>query len=143
MSTDSKRGREAVALLKRHDLRLTQVRKDVLSVFLAKEQALSQSDIENDLGKIDRITLYRTLRSFELNGLIHRAIDGTDKLRFALCIHLCEKEQHRHNHAHFHCEKCEKTICLNGIELPGIAYPKGFKVTETYYVMQGICSKCQ
>ncbi|MFM7090706.1 MAG: Fur family transcriptional regulator, partial [Bacteroidota bacterium] len=132
-----------VTLLKHHDLRLTQVRKEVLSVFLKKEQALSQSDIEENVGQIDRITLYRTLRSFEDNGLIHRAIDGTDKLRFALCVDLCDKENHKHNHAHFHCEKCTKTICLNGVEFPKIIHPSGFKVKETYYVMQGVCSKCQ
>ena len=143
MRTDFELDLEVKTLLKKHDLRLTQVRKEVLSVFLIKEQALSQSDIENDLGKTDRITLYRTLRSFEDNGLIHRAIDGTDKLRFALCVDLCEKENHKHNHAHFHCEKCEKTICLNGVEFPKIVHPAGFKVKETYYVMQGVCSKCQ
>ncbi|MEY3321815.1 MAG: hypothetical protein RLZZ417_1398, partial [Bacteroidota bacterium] len=71
MRTDFELDLEVRTLLKKHDLRLTQVRKEVLSVFLIKEQALSQSDIENDLGKTDRITLYRTLRSFEDNGLIH------------------------------------------------------------------------
>ena len=58
-------------------------------------------------------------------------------------LHLCEKENHKHNHAHFHCEKCTKTICLNGVEFPKIIHPAGFKVKETYYVMQGVCSKCQ
>lgn len=143
MRTEFELEKEVTTLLKHHDLRLTQVRREVLSVFLKKEQALSQSDIEIDLGQIDRITLYRTLRSFEEHGLIHRAIDGTDKLRFALCVDLCEKENHKHNHAHFHCERCEKTICLNGVEFPRIIQPKGFKVRETYYVMQGVCSKCQ
>ena len=76
MRTDFELENDVVTLLKHHDLRLTQVRKEVLSVFLKKEQALSQSDIEENVGQIDRITLYRTLRSFEDNGLIHRAIDG-------------------------------------------------------------------
>ena len=143
MRTDFELENDVVTLLKHHDLRLTQVRKEVLSVFLKKEQALSQGDIEENVGQIDRITLYRTLRSFEDNGLIHRAIDGTDKLRFALCVDLCDKENHKHNHAHFHCEKCTKTICLNGVEFPKIIHPAGFKVKETYYVMQGVCSKCQ
>ncbi len=55
MRTDFELDLEVRTLLKKHDLRLTQVRKEVLSVFLIKEQALSQSDIENDLGKTDRI----------------------------------------------------------------------------------------
>ena len=70
MRTDFELENDVVTLLKHHDLRLTQVRKEVLSVFLKKEQALSQSDIEENVGQIDRITLYRTLRSFEDNGLI-------------------------------------------------------------------------
>ena len=56
MRTDFELENDVVTLLKHHDLRLTQVRKEVLSVFLKKEQALSQSDIEENVGQIDRIT---------------------------------------------------------------------------------------
>jgi len=132
----------AEQLLRQYRLRLTQNRKLVLEVFLAHDGALSQRDIEERLGPMDRITLYRTLRSFEEGGLVHRAVDGTDKVRFALCRQECRPADHRHDHAHFHCTRCQKTVCLDGISMPKIRYPLGYQVEESHLVMQGCCPTC-
>ena len=67
---------EARVILKDHKLSVTKVRLEVLQIFKdAGHKALTNQDIEDKLGKVDRITLYRTLRAFESAGLIHQAVD--------------------------------------------------------------------
>jgi len=134
---------QLIQVLKRHQLRLTSIRKEVLALFLERQEALSQHDLEEALGEVDRITLYRTLRSFEEKGLIHRAIDGTEKLRFALCQGLCTAHTHQDDHAHFHCEQCSRTLCLEGTQLPELNSPPGYKINQTHLILQGICADCQ
>lgn len=133
---------QAVALLEHHDLRKTKVRRQVLEVFLSKKEALSHNDIENRFEDIDRITLYRTLRTFEEKGLIHKAIDGSDKQKFALCQDGCTEHDHKDEHAHFHCGNCEKTYCLDGVHAPKITAPAGFQIESYHLVLKGICEEC-
>lgn len=130
-------------LLKSHQLRLTDMRVKVLDLFMARAEALSQNDLEQELGKVDRITLYRTLRTFEEQGLIHKAMDGTDKQKYALCQHDCAQGTHHDHHAHFHCDTCGKTICVEEIAAPVITPPVGFAVSETHLVIRGRCDVCQ
>ena len=132
----------AIALLKEHKLRKTEVRIQVLELFLRSEEALSSNLIEKEFDKIDRITLYRTLKTFEQTGLIHRAIDGSDKIKYALCHQGCTTDHHHDNHAHFRCDDCGKTFCLDDIETPQLTIPKGFKVDTTHLVIEGQCEKC-
>ena len=133
---------KAQHLLKSHQLRLTDMRMKVLELFLTRSEALSQNDLEQHLGKVDRITLYRTLRTFEEQGLIHKAMDGTDKQKYALCQHDCGQGAHHDHHAHFHCDTCGKTICVEAIAAPVVAPPPGFSVSETHLVMRGQCDQC-
>ncbi len=134
---------KAENLLKSHQLRRTDTRVDVLDLFIRKDIALAQRDIEEELGAIDRITLYRTLRTFEEKGLIHRAIDGSEKLRFALCSHECNAEEgHFDEHAHFHCKLCESTFCLDQVITPSVKVPRGYTIESAHLVLKGICEKC-
>ena len=67
--------KEVIQKLEQSNLRKTAIRKEVLQLFLkAKGNALSSRDIESQLENPDRITLYRTLRTFEEKGLIHRPL---------------------------------------------------------------------
>ena len=100
-------------LLELHQLRKTDLRKNVLEIFLFNRgKALSNSDLEIELESSDRITLYRTLCSFEERGLIHQATDSSVTNKYALCDESCSIRIHNDKHAHFHCEKCGETICL-------------------------------
>jgi len=132
----------AEQLLKTHGLRVTNVRTQVLNIFFDTEVALAHSDIEGQMGEVDRITLYRTLKSFEDKGLIHKAIDGSDKPKFALCQDECDEHEHHDHHAHFHCDDCGSTYCLEEVEAPMINAPNGFKVATTHLVVTGKCEKC-
>ncbi len=132
----------AEALLEVHRLRKTNVRMQVLDIFLEANVALAQSDIERHFEQIDRITLYRTLKTFEDKGLIHKAIDGSDKPKYALCHSGCDAHTHHDHHAHFHCADCGQTYCLDEVEAPAIKAPGGFQVMTTHLVVTGKCESC-
>lgn len=134
---------EVKNLLKEHSLRLTQGRTDVLSIFLNRNVAVSHGDIETDVdGKYDRVTIYRTLKSFLEKGLIHKVLDDTGATRYALCSDGCSEIQHQHNHIHFKCQSCDETTCLDHVGIPNVTLPEGFKMAESNYLITGICAKC-
>ena len=130
-------------LLKDHSLRLTEGRMDVLSIFMDKDFAISHGDIETEVNyKYDRVTIYRTLKSFLDKGLIHKVLDDNGSTRYALCDHACSIEAHQHDHIHFKCLKCGQTTCLDAVDIPSVKLPPGFQTVESNYLISGICNRC-
>ncbi len=129
-------------LLKKHNIKTTSVRLLVLEVFLKKKFAISLSDIESELPWSDRISIYRTLKTFKEKSLIHEVKDGAKSVKYALCTENCELTKHR-IHPHFHCEKCDKTICLEeqNIRLENI--PPQLKINNYSLILNGLCADCQ
>lgn len=126
-----------------HKLRSTEIRRQVLGAFLQSgNHALGKLEFESKLPDLDRITLYRTLRSFEEKGLIHQALDGSGKPKYALCAEQCNHHGHQHDHAHFRCDGCAKTICLPGNLNEAPRLPEGFRMTKYYLVIEGLCDGC-
>ncbi len=114
-------------LLKDFQLRSTPGRQEVLQIFLKNSYALSHGDIEREMPlDFDRVTLYRTLKTFLDN---------------ALCNNNCSTAGHHHNHVHFKCTICGQTSCLE-VEIPGIKLPKGYKPVESNLLIQGTCQHC-
>jgi Fur family transcriptional regulator, ferric uptake regulator len=134
---------KATELLAKHLLRATPIRARMVELFVSAKHAISQQQIEEAMGELDRITLYRTLKTFEQKGIIHTAFDGTSKTKYALCSHgVCNEHAHNDNHAHFHCLSCGQTECIEDISVPKIDMPTGFIVQSTQIVVQGLCSNC-
>lgn len=133
-------------LLLSRKLRLTKPRQLVLEVFKSKTgKAVSiKTLIELIESEIDKVTLYRTLHTFEDHGLIHRIFDDSGIEKYALCVGTCEnhEDDHNHSHVHFKCEKCLETECISEIQLPPIHLPKGYQAKATNFVIIGNCQKC-
>ncbi len=130
-------------ILKSHQLRITNCRRGVLKAFLRKGRALSHADLEETLkDNFDRVTIYRTLKTFLEGDLIHKVLDDTGVIKYALCAHDASEEHHDHEHVHFKCEVCGQTQCIEEISLPSITLPKGFIGKEMNLLVQGICDKC-
>jgi Fur family transcriptional regulator, ferric uptake regulator len=130
-------------ILKDFKLRSTPNREAILHVFLKREFALSHSDVERDVPPtFDRVTVYRTLKTFLDRGLIHKVLDDEGSLKYALCNEACSTANHHHDHVHFKCTKCGQTICLE-VEIPAIKLPKGYKAREANLLIQGICEHCE
>lgn len=132
----------STTLLKDFNLRATPNREEILHLFLLKNYALSHGDIEKEIdNSLDRVTVYRTLKTFLDKGLIHKVLDDEGSLKYALCKEACSTIEHHHDHVHFKCAKCGQTNCLN-VEVPSIKLPKGYQVNEVNLLIQGICEHC-
>jgi len=131
-------------ILKNYQLRSTTSREAILDLFVRNGFALSYSDIEHKIAtSFDRVTVYRTLKTFLDKGVIHKVLDNEGGLKYALCSEPCSTHEHHHEHVHFKCEKCGQTNCLESVTIPPVALPKGFSVKEMNLLIQGKCNKCQ
>lgn len=129
-------------ILKDFKLRSTPNREAILHVFLRRDFALSHGDVEREIpSSFDRVTVYRTLKTFLDKGLIHKVLDDEGSLKYALCSEACSTAHHHHEHVHFKCTKCGQTNCLQ-VEIPTIRLPKGYKAKEVNLLIQGICEHC-
>lgn len=129
-------------LLKTFKMRSTPSRKEILHLFLNKDYALSHGDIEKEISNsLDRVTVYRTLKTFLDKGLIHKVLDDEGSLKYALCNDACSAADHHHDHIHFKCLVCGQTNCLN-LEIPAVKLPAGYKASEVNILIQGTCGRC-
>ena len=123
------------------NIKPTAMRELVLKVLTEQDRAISLADIEQKFDNADKTTLYRTLKTFEENKLIHSIDDGTGSLKYALCKESCQCHP-EDLHVHFLCTKCQHTYCLNDISIPTIDLPMNFKLNTINMVVKGICSSC-
>lgn len=131
--------------LKSSNLRQTEAREAVLTVFKDELIALAHADIESKLvDKFDRVTIYRTLKTFVDKGLIHKVLDDVGAMKYAICKAECNAVAHHHNHDHVHfkCNICGQTTCLEKVTIPTLELPKGYTKQEMNLLVQGICSNC-
>lgn len=120
----------------------TAMRTMVLKYLIKNGKSISLSDLQDALDTVDKSTLYRTLKTFEKNNLVHTINDGSGKLKYALCTETCDSDVD-HQHFHFTCIKCSETYCLPATKLPSVELPPDFSVSETNLVLKGICSECK
>jgi Fur family ferric uptake transcriptional regulator len=127
--------------LNQRKIKPTAMRELVLKVLTEQKNAINLSELEHKFDKVDRVTLYRTLKTFEGNKLIHSIDDGTGSVKYALCLDNCECNPDD-LHVHFKCEKCNKTYCLNEVPVPVINLPVGFSLNSINMVVKGKCPGC-
>lgn len=125
--------------LKKYGLSATRTRLKVLELFFDKGCLLSASEIEKLLSE-DRITIYRTLKSFEEKGLIFTTLQK-NKVVYGLCPSKNE-DSLKSQHAHFFCISCKTSECLN-ILIPTLKNDIKHKITSAYLTYQGFCQACQ
>ncbi|WP_044204232.1 Fur family transcriptional regulator [Flammeovirga sp. OC4] len=128
-------------ILQKKGVKPTAVRMNVLNFLLDQEKAVSLKDIESVLSRMDRSSIFRTLKSFEEHKLIHSIDDGTGMTKYAVCAEGCNCEL-EDLHYHFYCISCEKTFCLMDHPISTIELPKNFKMIHANMVIKGLCDKC-
>ena len=128
-------------LLAHKSIRVTDFRLQVLEVFEKNANAISIKKIEKELGKFDRVTLYRTLKTFVDKGLVHEVQLPNEEKMLALCSTECSGEGHKHEHIHFKCSQCEEVFCTEAEVSPSISI-KGFLIQKVEINTVGICSNC-
>lgn len=128
--------------LKNRNIRPTAMRLRVLAFLLKQKASVSLAGLEEFFRRADRTTLYRTLKTFEENGLIHRIMDDTGSSKYALCSSDCQCSYPRDLHPHFFCTNCEDVYCLTGYHLPEVPVPDHFIAKDASYLIKGTCEAC-
>ena len=129
-------------ILEKKQVRITAVRQLLLEFFVEKNKILGLVELEKAFPRADRITIYRTLKTFEEKGIIHSISNGTAEVKYALCNEFCTPTQHVDNHPHFQCVKCNRLECLESVLVPQIELPKGYSIENVEMTIRGICANC-
>lgn len=115
----------------------------MLQLFFENRHALSPSSIETMLNNyFDKVTIYRTLTTFEECGILHRVPSDSGVVHYALCHSNCSQDRHRDEHVHFYCEDCDKTFCLHDTAVPRPTLPLGYEVRDWRFLFSGTCISC-
>ena len=128
--------------LMQRNIRPTAMRMLVLDVLLKMDTAISLRELEDMMEHSDRITLYRTLKTFQENGMVHSIDDGTGAPKYALCEDSCNCDMETDLHVHFHCKACRETFCLPKYKIPEIKLPSSFSPEDASLVVKGTCANC-
>ncbi|TAN20459.1 MAG: transcriptional repressor [Chitinophagaceae bacterium] len=123
-------------------IRPTAMRMLILEYLEKQLAATGLSDLERNFERGDRITLYRTLKTFEEKGVVHKIIDGSEEAKYAVCFEDCYEHHHHDMHAHFKCKICHETFCLRNSIRQSVV-PAGFSVDEISLVAYGVCPRCK
>lgn len=129
-------------LLEAKNINPTAVRLLALDFLLQQSAAVSLTDLEKGMQPADRITLYRTLKTFQEKGLVHIIDDGSGSAKYALCKSECDETNHHDLHVHFYCLQCKETFCLEKSVIPEVNLPVQFQVEEISLLVKGTCNIC-
>ena len=138
---------EAEQQIRATGARLTQPRVAVLAMLLASDHAISHQDVATAIAAhhpIDRVTVYRVLEWLVEIGVANR-IAGDDRVwRFMLnASDGGRASATHHQHAHFTCNACAQTFCLNDTPARfNFKLPDGFRSTEVDVKFRGVCAHC-
>ncbi len=134
---------EVEHILNQKEVRITPMRQMILQHFLEKKEAIGLSKLEKEFPKSDRITIYRTLKTFSEKGIIHKIENVGPELKYALCLENCEENSHTDQHPHFHCLSCNSITCLESVFIPSLELPSNYKALSSEMTINGTCPKCR
>lgn len=138
--TDNKMSR-AVDLLAHHGIKATPNRILVVEALVGAERPMSMSELENRILTIDKSNVFRTLTLFKAHHLVHAFEDGSDTVRYELCL-AHDAEDDDDMHVHFFCERCQRTFCLYDTPVPAVDLPGGYSQQSVNYMIKGLCPDC-
>ena len=133
---------ESISILKKYHLAITKPRALILDAFIYAERSLDhQYFLHQPKYKLERTTVFRTLRLFTDKKIIYRVTtDGGSKYLF-----LQDDKSHSQTdeHSSFVCTGCGKAIPIDTIEVPKLKIPKGFTKQDMEIIIRGICPTCK
>lgn len=133
-----------ISFLKAKNLKLTNQREEILSIFLKTERHLTTEDLYHIAKKRDpnigQATVFRTLKLICEAGIAREVDFGDKKVRY----------EHRYGHEHHDhlvCTKCGRFIEAMNPEIEKLQDKlcRKFSFSPTRHKMEifGICKKCQ
>lgn len=128
-------------ILKKKNLNVTEIRRHIISLLHKPGTALTQKELEEELAKlletVDRVTLYRTIKTLLQKNIIHPIAIDANTVKYKLV-----GEYKKGDHPHFFCCKCNKVVCMPQLKIDKRKLPVGFSVNSSQVVMEGLCPSC-
>ena len=128
-------------LLEQHDVKPTANRIVVARTLAGAAHPMTLAELENRILSIDKSGIFRSLTLFRDHHLVHVIEGGAEGVKYELC----RSHDHEHDddqHAHFCCDACHQTFCLDATPLPDIALPEGFTPRAVSVMVHGVCPDC-
>lgn len=114
----------------------------VMKELMKASNPVSLADLEGMLDfSVDKASIFRVLELFAEKDVVHVIEGGSRSLKYELC-HSGNRHSYSDQHAHFYCENCKETYCIDGAKVPMIEIPEGFTPHSINYMIKGICPKC-
>jgi len=133
---------KANKILEQKAVRITPMRQLLLDYFLQNSGAFGLMELESAFPKSDRITIYRTLKTFEEKAIVHGINSGAGEVKYALCDEHCTSIDHIDQHPHFQCEQCKQITCIDNVIIPNMNLPDGYVSKKMNMIISGICPNC-
>jgi len=130
-----------ISIFEKHGVKPTANRLLVAKELETSMRPLSLPELEKRLYTMDKSSIFRALNVFREHHMVHVIEDGGDGVRYELCH---SHEGHDDDiHAHFFCEQCHRTFCIDNVTIPSIELPEGFQMSSVNYMVKGICADCR
>lgn len=130
------------AVLEKHNLKKTLLRRQILLSFMKAKGPITQAELINSIlaitKSVDRVSIYRNLNQLKLAGVVHEV----EVNNYVFCSHECSD----HAHLLLFCQKCHRhqeikdhsriekfMSTLNGFKFFGKQQP---------IFLRGICTSC-
>lgn len=125
-----------------HDIKPTSNRILVTRHLAAANGPLSLSELETELDTLDKSSISRVLGLLSAHSAVHEIEDGRGIAKYELCDSTghCSPS---HYHAHFYCEKCHATYCLDDVHAICPSLPDNFSVNSINFMIKGVCANCR
>tara|TARA_R110000751_G_scaffold302763_1_gene416993 strand:- start:1235 stop:1612 length:378 start_codon:yes stop_codon:yes gene_type:complete len=122
-------------------MRNTIAKEAILKTINESDTALSQAEIQAILpdGLCNRVTIYRVLDRLVEEKSVHQITNIDGVVKYANC-HSCSTE-HKHDHIHFNCEKCNVVTCIEDVE-PTFKLPSNYQINQLNFMVSGVCPDC-
>lgn len=128
-------------LLERHNVKPTANRLIIARSLADVEHPASLTELTERVKSIDKSNVFRALTIFREHHLVHVIEDGSDTVRYELCLSH-EGDFDDDMHVHFYCERCERTFCFEDTPVPRVPLPEGYRQSGVNYVVKGLCPAC-
>ena len=129
-------------LMESHGVKVTANRIIVARALHASLMPMSLPELERRIVTLDKSSIFRVLSLFRENHLVHVIEDGGGGVKYELC-HSHSSLADEDAHAHFHCEVCGRTLCLDHVPVPMIRLPEGYEAHAVNYLVKGVCPECR